>query len=72
MKTTVLAIALAFATMPLTFAAQTPPAKTDSTVKPAVKSKSKSKKDTAKKSTAATTTGSTGSTATPAATPVKK
>ena len=49
MKTTVLAIALAFAAMPLTFAAQNPPAKTDSTAKPAPKTVKKGHKDTTKK-----------------------
>jgi hypothetical protein len=54
MKTTVLAIALAFAVMPLTFAAATPPAKTDSTAKPADKTAKKGHKDTAKKPAAKT------------------
>ena len=68
MKTTVLAIALAFAVMPLTFAAANPPAKTDSTAKPVDKTVKKGHKDTAKKPVAKT--GAT--TAAPAATvPVK-
>ena len=53
MKTTVLAIALAFAVMPLTFAAVNPPAKTD-TAKPADKTVKKGHKDTAKKAAAKT------------------
>jgi hypothetical protein len=68
MKTTVLAIALAFAVMPLTFAAANPPAKTDSTAKPADKTVKKGHKDTAKKPVAKTG----AATAAPAATaPVK-
>jgi hypothetical protein len=68
MKTTVLAIALAFATMPLTFAAQNPPAKTDSTAKPADKTSKKNHKDTTKKAVKKDATAATP--ATPA--PVKK
>jgi hypothetical protein len=70
MKTTVLAIALAFAAMPMTFAADNPPAKTDSTAKPAVKTAKKGQKDTAKKAVAKKDTSAPAST--PAATPVKK
>jgi hypothetical protein len=66
MKTTVLAIALAFATMPLTFAAQNPPAKTDSTAKPAATTVKKSHKDTAKKAVKKDATASKASTGTPA------
>jgi hypothetical protein len=61
MKTTVLAIALALATMPFTFAAQTPPAKT---TKSADKTTKKNHKKTPKKGS--------DSTSTPASTPVKK
>ena len=76
MKTTVLAIALAFATMPLTFAAQNPPAKTDSTAKPADKTAKKGHKDTAKTAVKKDATASKASTSTPATpvtpAPVKK
>jgi len=48
MKTTVLAIALAFAVMPMTFAADNPPAKTADTAKSG-KTTKKTPKDTAKK-----------------------
>jgi hypothetical protein len=54
MKTTVLAIALAFATVPFTFAAADPPAKTDATAKKADKTVKKGAKDTAKKSSVKT------------------
>jgi hypothetical protein len=57
MKTTVLAIALALAAVPLTFAAANPPAKTGSTAKKADKTAKKNPKDTAKK--AAVKTGAT-------------
>jgi hypothetical protein len=81
MKKIVLASALAFAIMPLTFAAQNPPAKTAAqadTGKSADKT-SKKGKDTSKKSNKKGSTGSTStvkpaaSTPAPAAsTPVKK